>query len=49
LQFHPGEVRAQHASFSATIPLTTLQPDSQGETGVFDALKDLPPVLRSRF
>ena len=27
--------------FSATIPLTTLQPDSQGETGVFDALKDL--------
>jgi hypothetical protein len=27
--------------FSATIPLTTLQPDSNIETGVFDALKDL--------
>ena len=27
--------------FSATIPLTTLQPDSNVETGVFDALKDL--------
>jgi hypothetical protein len=27
--------------FSATIPLTTLQPDSNLETGVFDALKDL--------
>ena len=27
--------------FSATIPLTTLQPGSNVETGVFDALKDL--------
>jgi len=27
--------------FSATIPLTTLQPDSHLETDVFDALKDL--------
>jgi hypothetical protein len=27
--------------FSATIPLTTLQPGSNVEAGVFDALKDL--------